>query len=186
MAFRKRRLFAAQRSTVAAALLCFCSLAQADDQSTLIIQDNAGSTIASYTKEQLEQRFSVREIKTATPWALNGESAQYRGSALKEIISIFDIQGAGRVEVSAHDGFVSEIRLSDIEQYNPIIAFEISCSDTDRTDKRCEPNQEFRSLAMQDRGELQIIWPMGELPESYIPAHNGIWVWYVKSLRPAN
>lgn len=166
------------------ACLIMVSVAAADDNVSLVLENSDGNRLAAYSKLELEQKFPFRTIETATPWSSDGSKRGFRGPAVGDVITELNLTGRKRLEVTAQDGFVSELMLADIKDYEPILATEISCTDSERVERLCEQDQAYRPMTINDRGPFYVIWPREKLPESYVPARNGMWIWYVMSLRP--
>lgn len=85
----------------------------------------------------------------------------------------------------AFDEFLTQVRMQEIDDYEPILAIERACTDEDLRQGRCTEGQDFLPLPMREAGPFFIVWPIEALPESYVPARNSIWVWFVVALRPA-
>jgi hypothetical protein len=178
------------RLAVAAAVMLAAHSAQAapaghDDPQVLSIENASGQTTAKYGLDQLRRDFPLRVMDTRTPWTAGGEVIRFRGPDLAEVLARNGLADEGSIEASAYDDFVTTIRMDEIAEYKPILALERACTDADRKTGRCKEGEEFRPLTMEDSGPYSIIWPYDQLPSSYVPGRNSIWVWFVVVLRPA-
>ncbi|PRD41134.1 hypothetical protein C5748_23110 [Phyllobacterium phragmitis] len=171
-------------ATVLALTICFpAASARYEDPATLMIEDAQGKTLASYTVEELKRVFPIRELETPTPWMPKDQKIGFRGPYLKDVLKKHFPYGTN-VEIIAYNGFSSIIERDEIEKYAPILAIERLCDDESRKDGSCREGQTYRPLYLKDGGPLFLVWPLDELPASYIPARNAIWVWFVVAVRP--
>lgn len=155
-----------------------------EDPSVLTIESGPGAAIATYTYEDLKQSFPLHERVTATPWT-DGEPVRFRGPYLKDVLAKHGLAKSDSIEVFAFDEFLTQVRKQEIDDYEPILAIERACTETERPPVRCAEGQDFIPLPMREAGPFFIVWPIEDLPESYVPARNSIWVWFVVALRPA-
>ncbi|MGH6858723.1 MAG: hypothetical protein ACRECY_00620 [Phyllobacterium sp.] len=156
------------------------------DPAEIHIEREGGDPPVSYTLEQIRQDFPQHLIETATPWSKDGESFQYRGPRLKDIVARNRIDNRSDIEVTAFDNYITKITNEEIDTYSPILAVERACTQADRSTGACSADQEFKPLSLDDGGPYYIIWPLERLPKSYLPARNSIWVWFVVKLRAAD
>lgn len=171
-----------------AALLFGAAGAQAapvgyEDPQVLKIEPGAGEPVQTYTPEQLQSTFAMQEVETLTPWS-KGIRIRYRGPALKDLLARGKMSDVQSVDVFAFDDFLTTIPMSDISQYDPILATERGCTAEDYQTKRCQDGQAFTALRIGDYGPYYMVWPSDKLPASFIPERNAVWVWYVVALRP--
>ncbi|MBZ9654323.1 hypothetical protein [Phyllobacterium lublinensis] len=131
----------------------------------------------------MRKDFSLQQRITATPWS-GKETTEFRGPLLKDILARNNIAGARELEIRAYNDFMARISAAAIEDYSPILAIEQRCTEDDRNQSLCEPNQTFRSLSIDDGGPFYLVWPLTDLPASYVPGRNSIWVWFVVKVRP--
>ncbi|MFD9900937.1 hypothetical protein [Mesorhizobium sp. NPDC059025] len=136
-----------------------------------------------YTIEDLKKQFQQQTYKTRTPWTKEDERIVFRGPFLRDVLSKSGIYNGLNIRIIAYDDFTSDILSEEIEQYDPILAVEQSCTDSDRTKGNCDSNQEFRSITMLEKGPIFVVWPFDRLPRGYIPARNSIWVFFPVVLR---
>lgn len=151
---------------------------------TLIIKNATGKSLAQYTAKTLYQTFTIHTLETTTPWSKNREKIRFRGPYLKDILAKHNLDGNTTIEVQAFNDFITLIRQDEIDAYAPILAIEQHCSEQDREDKLCTDKQLYRQLTMDDLGPFYIVWPFEQLPSTYVPLRNSIWVWFVIVLRP--
>lgn len=156
---------------------------ETSDPDTLSIETGGGSPI-TYDIEAIKKEFPVSERVTRTPWTKEGEVIQYRGVYLKDLLQRNNINTYSIVEVHADDGFLARVPKADIDNYSPMIAYEKSCTDADRKKGKCDAGDTFRQLDIDESGPFTVVWPYDDLPTSYIPSRNNLWVWWVISLRP--
>lgn len=156
-----------------------------EDPELLIIEDASGTPVGEYTPDDLKSNFTIHDRVTQTPWTDDGEEIHYRGVFLKDILAQHGLDELQSVEVFADDDFLAVIGMDDIEDYSPLIAFELSCTDQDRTEAICSDDQEFRALELDDRGPYFLVWPYQDLPDHYVPSRNNLWVWWIIGIRPA-
>lgn len=159
--------------------------AQYDDPSRLAIEKGEGKVLASYTVEELKRAFPIQEYDTPTPWMPRDQKIGFRGPYLKDVLTKY-LPGQSDVEIIAYNGFSSILKREEIEKYKPILAIERRCDDEDRRRGSCSAEQTYRPLQLKDGGPLFLVWPLDELPASYIPARNAIWVWFVVAVRSDN
>lgn len=161
------------------------AFAQYDDPAILLMEEASGKVIASYSVEELKNAFPIHKRETSTPWTPKGEIITFRGPCLEDLVEkYFPFEKS--IEVVAYNGFSSIIKRNEIEEYEPILAVERLCDDKDRMGGFCTDGQLYRPLDLKDGGPLFLVWPLDQLPTSYIPARNAIWVWFVVSVRPSN
>jgi hypothetical protein len=170
----------------AAALSSAPAYSAGHDPTVISIEKEAGESLATYTFEQLKQDFPQHEIDTATPWSKADEKFKYRGPLLKDVVAKNQIDTRKNVEVTAFDNYITKITNEEIAAYAPIVALEKACTDADRSSGACTAHQDFKPLSLDDGGPYYIVWPLDQLPKSYIPARNSIWVWFAIKLRPAD
>ncbi|PSH60892.1 hypothetical protein [Phyllobacterium sophorae] len=173
-------------SLCAIAIISAPALSAGHDPAAISIENKAGDKLATYAFDQLKQDFPQHEIDTETPWSKAGEKFTFRGPFLKDVVAKNKIDGRDGVEVTAFDNFITKITNEEITAYAPIVAIERSCSDADRSSGACTEGQDFKPLSLDDGGPYYIVWPLDQLPKSYVPARNSIWVWFAVKLRPAD
>ncbi|KXF77151.1 hypothetical protein ATN84_25470 [Paramesorhizobium deserti] len=156
--------------------------AQHDDPSTLMIEKAPGKVLMSYTVEELKRAFPIHERVTPTPWMSRDQKIEFRGPYLKDLLTKY-LPYATSIEILAYNGFSSILKREEIDSYKPILAIERRCDDNDRKRGSCTADQDYRPLQLEDGGPMFLVWPLDELPPSYIPARNAIWVWFVVAVR---
>ncbi|TIU17955.1 MAG: hypothetical protein E5W49_18775 [Mesorhizobium sp.] len=154
------------------------------DPEKLVIETDAGNQLISYGIDMMKKQFPVRERATRTPWTKKGEIVRFRGVFLKDLLAKHDLDEHAAVEVRADDGFMARVPKADIDSYAPMIAYEKECTDADRQTGRCDADDTFRPLDIDESGPFFVVWPYDNLPASYIPARNNLWVWWVIAVRP--
>ncbi|WP_407866658.1 hypothetical protein [Phyllobacterium phragmitis] len=147
-----------------------------------MIEKAEGKALVSYTVEELKRAFPTHERDTPTPWMPRDQTIGFRGPYLNDLLKKY-LPGETSVEIIAYNGFSSILMRDEIEKYNPILAIERRCDDQDRKRGLCSAEQIYRPLQLDDGGPLFLVWPLDELPASYIPARNAIWVWFVVAVR---
>ena len=135
--------------------------------------------------ERLRTNFENVEIETRTPWTKDGREVTYRGPKIADVLREHELDLGRSVQFIAYDNFTSEITIEEIQTYGPIFAIDRACLDADRKSGRCAPDQTFTPLAPEEQGPIFLAWPYEELPASYVPARNSIWVWFVVAVRPS-
>ncbi|RWJ01255.1 MAG: hypothetical protein EOR73_14240 [Mesorhizobium sp.] len=153
------------------------------DPNRLRIEDASGKTIAVFTVQQLQSDFEQQTYDTRTPWTHEHETIVYRGPLLESVLKRTGLANAADLKIIAYDDFVSEIHMDEIRSYKPILAIERKCSDKDGS--TCSPGKDFRPISMTEKGPIFIVWPFDQLPASYVPARNSIWVFFPVILRSA-
>lgn len=151
----------------------------------LTIEGGKLSKAGQYQVEQLRSDFENVEIETRTPWTKDGEVVTYRGPKIADILREHELDRGKSVQFIAYDNFTSEVTVEEIQTYNPIFAIDRACIDTDWQSGRCTSGQSFTQLAPEEQGPIFLVWPYEDLPESYVPARNSIWVWFVVAVRPS-
>lgn len=149
----------------------------------LRVEDASGRMVALFTVEQLRSDFEQQTYDTRTPWTGEHETVVFRGPLLETILEQAGVADADVVKVVAYDDFISEIHRDEILSYKPILAVQRKCSDTDKATSRCLLDQDFRPIKLVEKGPIFIVWPLDELPTSYVPARNSIWVFFPTILR---
>ncbi len=157
--------------------------AQSPGENVLSVAHAARATVNRYTAERLRKEFQLRERTTATPWSA-GTAMTFRGPLLKDILARNALTTPNGIEVRASNDFVSKISTDEIDRFAPILALEKQCNDDDRASGLCMPDQTYRPLSLEDGGPFYLIWPLNELPQSYVPGRNAIWVWFVVAICP--
>lgn len=166
-----------------AGLLGVASPAWASDPTVLTVKPDGSGPATSYTADQLQSSYSIVTLKTETPWTAKAETITYRGPLLMDVLKQHKLDGDVSIEASAYNEFRSKIKMDEVRQYHPVLAYERACTKPDRDNGRCTPGQEFTRLTLDDSGPFFIVWPQDKLPPSYVPARNAIWVWFVVSIR---
>ncbi len=154
-----------------------------DDPGKITVQDAAGKEVQAFSIEQLKAEFPQQTYDTRTPWTQENEKIVYRGPLLKDVLTKTGLAGSSTIKVIAYDDFVSEIRMDEIQSYEPILAVERRCTQDDHAQNRCKADQEFRPISMIEKGPIFIVWPFDRLPDTYVPARNAIWVFFPVVLR---
>ncbi|RWG57953.1 MAG: hypothetical protein EOQ65_21475 [Mesorhizobium sp.] len=157
---------------------------EVSDPEKLVIETDAGTQLVSYGIDMMKKQFPVRERATRTPWTKTGEVERFRGVFLKDLLAKHDLDEHAVVEVRADDGFMARVPKADIDSYAPMIAYEKACTDADRHTGRCDADDTYRPLDIDESGPFFVVWPYDNLPASYIPARNNLWVWWVIAVRP--
>lgn len=159
--------------------------AHAIDTQTLYVEKDRGVVSGQYSMGEIRTAFPIHDITTITPWSKDGKPTHFRGPLLADILAKNQLSDVKSIEVYAYNDFISEVETEEIAKFSPILAIEQECTDSDRHTRVCELTQQFRPLTVKDGGPFYVIWPMDKLPSAYIPTRNSIWVWFVKTLRPA-
>ncbi|WP_423393048.1 molybdopterin-dependent oxidoreductase [Burkholderia sp. LMG 21824] len=90
-------------------------------------------------------KLRIYQITTSTPWS---QQAIFKGVRLYDILKIVDARGS-YVDIKAYDDYtVSDIPISEISKYQPILAFE-------RNGER---------LRLSDYGPLFLVYPRDQFP----------------------
>lgn len=182
------RLVAPPAAIAVAGAVATVSFAQvtsaAPDPEKLVIETEAGNQLISYGIDMMKRQFPVRERATRTPWTRTGEVVRFRGVFLKDLLAKHDLDEHAAVEVRADDGFMARVPKADIDSYAPMIAYEKECTDADRQTGKCNADDTYRPLDIHESGPFFVVWPYDNLPASYIPARNNLWVWWVIAVRP--
>lgn len=66
-----------------------------------------------------------------------------------------------------------------------MVAIEQQCAEEDRASGLCKDGQLYRPLSIDDGGPFYLVWPLDDLPSSYILSRKSIWVWFVVNVRPS-
>ena len=171
---------------VVASLACQ-SLANADaaDMTILSIEQSKGTVLEKYTPDAIKTAFTMHVLETRTPWTKDGKAVRFRGPFLLEILAKNHLDSVKSIQAYAYNDFVTEIETSEIRQFSPILAMERQCTDEDRKTAKCAVGQDYVPLGVNDGGPYYLVWPMDQLPQSYVPTRNSIWVWFVATIRPA-
>ena len=157
---------------------------QSPDPDILTIEQASGKT-ATYTEEQLRSRFDLQERTTATPWSKKGQRTSFRGPLLKDILAKSDLADVKEFEIVAYNDFIARVTNKEIDTFSPIMAIEQQCVEEDRTSGLCKAGQLYRPLSIDDGGPFYLVWPLNDLPSSYILSRKSIWVWFVVNVRPS-
>jgi hypothetical protein len=171
---------------VVASLACQ-SLANADtaDMTILLIEQSKGTVLEKYTPDTIKTAFTMHVLETRTPWTKDGKAVRFRGPFLLDILAKNHLDSVKSIQAYAYNDFVTEIEISEIRQFSPILAMERQCTDEDRKIAKCSVGQDYVPLGVNDGGPYYLVWPMDQLPKSYVPTRNSIWVWFVATIRPA-
>lgn len=153
------------------------------DPNELQVQDTSGKTIAVFSVKQLRSDFEQQTYDTRTPWTDEGETVVFRGPLLASVLRRAGLADVAGLKVIAYDDFVSEIHSDEIHSYKPILAIERKCSEKDKIGSICASGQAFRPISIVEKGPIFIVWPFDQLPASYAPARNSIWVFFPIILR---
>lgn len=164
-------------------LLFFASsaISYASINAHLDVKDGDGKLVSTYSAEELNKQFIIKTMETETPWT-HGAKIRYRGVAAADILARAGIGNAASISAVAIDQYKSEISSQDIEQYAPIVATEIECSEKDRRKSICQSGQDYRPLTLADKGPLYLVWPYAEILTARKPSDNHRWVWYLSAL----
>lgn len=154
------------------------------DPNVFTIEDATRQPAARHNIAQLRTEYENVEIETRTPWTKDEEVITFRGPRILDVLRSHKLDTNVSVQFIAYDNFMSEITLNEIRTYQPIFAIDRVCTDADRQSKRCTQDQAFTPLAPEEQGPIFLVWPYNELPKTYVPARNSIWVWFVVAVRP--
>ena len=171
---------------VVASLTCQ-SLANANaaDMTILSIERSKGMVLEKYSPDAIKTAFTMHVLDTRTPWTKDGKAVRFRGPFLLEVLAKNHLDSVKSIQAYAYNDFVTEIEMSEIRQFSPILAMERQCTDEDRKTAKCAVGQAYAPLSVKDGGPYYLVWPMDQLPQSYVPTRNSIWVWFVATIRPA-
>jgi hypothetical protein len=100
---------------------------------------------AHFDREML-MGLSPRTVETATPW--HGESARYEGPLFRAVLEAAGARGE-RLEVRALNDFEAEIPVSDLRDYEVILAM----------------LRDGEPMAIRDFGPLFVLYPFDDHPE---------------------
>lgn len=167
--------------------LAYQGLANADaaDMNVLSIEQSKGTILEKYTPNTIKTAFTMHVLETRTPWTKDGKAVRYRGPFLLEILAKNHLDSVKFIQAYAYNDFVTEIETSVIREFSPIVAIERQCTDEDRKTAKCSVGQDYVPLGVNDGGPYYLVWPMDQLPSSYVPTRNSIWVWFVATIRPS-
>jgi hypothetical protein len=172
-------------SAMAGVIACaHAAVAAYTEPNVLTIEGVTQGEAEQYHVDRLRSEFENITIETRTPWTKDGEVVTYRGPKIADVLRQHELDRAKSVQFIAYDNFTSEITIEEIQTYGPIFAVDRACVETDRQSGRCTPDQTFTPLAPEEQGPIFLVWPYEDLPDSYVPARNSIWVWFVVSVRP--
>ena len=160
------------------------ALAAYTDPNILTIEGEQQSVSGRYPVERLRAEFENVEIETRTPWTKEGQVVKFRGPRIADVLRKHGLNSSKSVQFIAYDNFTSEIRLEEINTYDPIFAIDRACQRVDREAGRCSTDQAFTPLSPDEQGPIFLVWPYDRLPTAYVPARNSIWVWFVVAVRP--
>lgn len=173
---------------LAVAAIMTCGTAPAigayDNPEMLTIEKATGDIAQTFTIEQLKTEFQPHTYDTRTPWSKDDETIVFRGPLMKDVLAKVGIADNPAIKVIAYDNFVSEIRMDEIQSFEPILAVERKCTADDISQGSCKEGQEFRPISMLEKGPIFVVWPFDRLPSAYVPARNSIWVFFPVALRP--
>lgn len=161
------------------------AIAAYSDPSILNIEDEQRIASEQYPIERLRSEFENVVLETRTPWTKGGETIRFRGPRIADVLTRHGFDSAESVDFVAYDNFTSEIRIEEIETFQPIFAIDRACEASDRETGRCMTDQEFTPLSPEEQGPIFLVWPYEQLPAEYVPARNSIWVWFVVAVRPS-
>ncbi|MBB3144996.1 hypothetical protein FHS21_001397 [Phyllobacterium trifolii] len=157
---------------------------QSPDPNILTIEQATGKT-ATYTEKQLRSGFDLHERTTATPWSKKGQKTIFRGPLLKDILARSHLADVKEFEVVAYNDFIARVTSKEIDAFSPMVAIEQQCAEEDRASGLCKDGQLYRPLSIDDGGPFYLVWPLDDLPSSYILSRKSIWVWFVVNVRPS-
>jgi hypothetical protein len=154
------------------------------DPNKIAIEPGDGKEAVSYDLETIKRDFPISERVTRTPWTKEGQMIKFRGVFISDLLAKNGVSDYSAIEVHADDGFLARVPKEDIDNYEPMIAYERECTAADRSSGLCDADDAFRQIDIEESGPYFVVWPYSDLPSSYIPARNNLWVWWVISLRP--
>ncbi|MEK1890829.1 MAG: hypothetical protein AAAB35_25355 [Phyllobacterium sp.] len=144
------------------------SSSQSPNEGRLVVRNADGGLVETYSRDRLRAEFPMHELTTATPWS-SGERLTFRGPLLGDILTKNGIAGA-EIEVAASNEFVAKVRAEEIGRFLPILAMDQQCTAEDQLSGICNPGQFYRPLSMEDGRPLYLVWPLHNLPATYVPA----------------
>lgn len=171
-------------AVVLAATLASSPVHAAYNPDWLTIENSPGAPPHVFTIEQLKTEFPQTSYDTHTPWMKDGEKALFRGPLLSDVLAKAGIADSPAIKIIAYDDFVSEIRMDEIRDYDPILAVERECTDGDRQQGLCKVGQKLRPIGLVEKGPIFLVWPFERLPRRYASIRNSIWVFFPVLIRP--
>jgi hypothetical protein len=118
--------------------------------------------VLSYGRSQLEA-LGVTGLTTAVPW--DAQPRHWEGVSLRRLATA--IHATGRpLLVKALNDYVSHIPWSDLEQYNPLLAW----------------LRDGQPIPIRAKGPLVVIYPFTARPELRGDVYNGRSVWHVSEI----
>jgi len=112
----------------------------------------------SYTQADLEALGAVR-MRTITPW--REDMTDFEGVLLQDVLEANGITGAGKIRVTAENGYATEIEASVWKQFPILLATRVN----------------GRPHSRRARGPIQFVLPMSDAPEVGSDGYLSNWVW---------
>ncbi len=156
----------------------FCMSANA---SALTLRGNTYDLRGELNVADLEALPFQEDIKTSTPWS-NERKFMYRGVDLLKLLGAKGLANARTLQISAENGFSTEIAITLINKFHPIIATQIECDDELAKDRDCKLG-EFTNLTTKDYGPLFIVWPREMMNDALDRNDHSRWVWFLSEIK---
>lgn len=154
-------------ASVLAILLLLPASASADERVVLkLYAADAVTPLRSLTLSDLKA-LPAASIETDLPEALQIEGHHvWTGVPLRVILSLLG-PGISQIRLNALNDYSITIPVSDIESYNPLLAY----------------SRDGQELAIRDKGPLIVIYPFGQYPELEQQVYLNRTIWQVGEIR---
>jgi len=150
--------------------------------SVLSVVQREASLSTAYSADTLETRYSLRTIGTRTPWS-KGEEIVYRGIPLADVLKENRLlEQSQDIVASAANGYSAILSIQDVEDFQPILAVQRSCGESDARRIHCEKGT-FIPLGINDFGPFLLVWPVSSGSGRAASLDNSKWIWFLTGIR---
>lgn len=157
-----RRRFVVQLCTLAAGLATAAHARSPSDVPALRIVRPAPAALLTLDLRALEA-LGLVSITTAVPW--DAQPRHWEGVSLKRLLE--HAKAGGRpVNIKALNDYAARLPWSDMEQYDPILAW----------------RRDGQPIAVRDKGPLLVIYPFARFPRLEGHVYTGRSVWHVSEI----
>ncbi|MEZ5784621.1 MAG: hypothetical protein R3D70_24240 [Rhizobiaceae bacterium] len=131
------------------------AIAAYSDPSILNIEDKQRIAWEQYPIERLRSEFENVVLETRTPWTKGDETIRFRGPRIADVLTRHGFDSSESVDFVAYDNFTSEIRIEEIEAFQPIFSSQLIAPARQTTGKRvgARPIRNLRHYRLRNRDQ---------------------------------
>ncbi|MEQ8584966.1 MAG: molybdopterin-dependent oxidoreductase [Thalassobaculaceae bacterium] len=132
------------------------------DAPLLTVSGNAGATVATFTRAEMEA-LPQREIRTTTTWTDGVQT--FTGPLVRDVLAAAGVSGGTARAVALND-YAVDIPASDFADYDVILAL----------------RQNGDEMSVRDKGPIWIVYPRDDHAELQKVEENSKWIWQLSRI----